>query len=166
MAERPHMGWNICVVTVRAGVVLAACVLVLDMARPAPVHGGDQPRSRWWLNPAVQQELGLTKAQVQALQRTFERGLAERLALRRDLDRLDSQLQRLLERGEEDDGLVERFSARVEEVRAQRNVRRTLILLEMYRILTPAQRLAFSRLRAPDAAQMSGFRAPSAAAPR
>jgi len=69
------MGWNMCVVTVRAGVVLAACVLVLDMARPAPVHGGDQPRSRWWLNPAVQQELGLTKAQVQALQRTFERGL-------------------------------------------------------------------------------------------
>jgi len=122
------------------------------MAFPTPVDGADQTRSRWWLNPVVQQELGLTKTQVQALQRTFERGLPERVALRRDLDRLDAQLQRLIERGE-DDGLVERFSARVEEVRARRNVRRTLILLEMYRILTPAQRLAFSRMRAPDLTQ-------------
>ena len=139
--------------TIRPGFVLAACVLVLGMAFPTPVDGADQTRSRWWLNPVVQQELGLTKTQVQALQRTFERGLPERLALRRALDRLDGQLQRLLERGEEDDGLVERFSARVEEVRARRNVRRTLILLEMYRILTPAQRLAFSRMRAPDLTQ-------------
>jgi len=147
MAARAPMGWNACVATTRAGIV-AACVLVLDMSSPAPAHGGDQPRSRWWLNIAVQQELGLTKAQVQALQNTFERGLPERLALRRELDRLDSQLQQLIEHGEEDDGLVERFSARVEEVRARRNVRRTLILLEMYRTLTPAQRLALSRLRA------------------
>jgi len=122
-------------------------VLVLDMSHPAAVHGDDQARSRWWLNPVIQQELGLTKPQVQALQRTFEQRLPERLALRRELDRLESQLQQLIERGEEDDGLVERFSARVEEVRARRNVRRTLILLEMYRILTPAQRLALSRLR-------------------
>ena len=74
--------------------------------------------------------------------------LPERLALRRELDRLDSQLQQLIERGEDDDVVVERFSARVEEVRARRNVRRTLILLEMYRILTPGQRLGLSSLRA------------------
>src|SRR5688572_3093198 len=112
MAARRHIGWNRCVTSMRAGLVLGVCVLVLDMASPAPVHGGDQTRSRWWLNSAVQQELALTKRQVQALQRTFERGLPERLALRRELDRLDSQLQRLLERGEEDEGAVERFSAR------------------------------------------------------
>src|SRR6186713_1273941 len=161
MAARLHIGWNRRVASIRAGLVLGACVLML-MARPAPVHGSDQTRSRWWLNSAVQQELALTKRQVQALQRTFERGLPERLALRRELDRLDSQLQRLLERGEEDEGAVERFSARVEEVRARRNVRRTLILLDMYRILTPAQRLAFARLRVPSA----GLPTPSAAAPR
>ena len=150
---RPHIGWNTCVATIRAGLVLGACVLVFDLARPVPVHGDDLTRSRWWLNPAVQHDLDLTKAQVQALQRIFERGFAERLALRRELDRMDSQLQRLLERGDEDDEAVERFSARVEQVRAQRNVRRTLILLEMYRTLTAAQRLGLSRLRAPHAAQ-------------
>ena len=153
MAARPHFGWNTCVATFRAGLVLGACVLVLGIARPAPVDGADQTRSRWWLNPVVQQELGLTKAQVRALQNTFERGLPERVALRRNLDRLDAQLEQLVERGEADDRLVERFSARVERARARRNVRRTLILLEMYRILTPAQRLAFSRMRAPDVAQ-------------
>ena len=152
MAARLSIGWNTSVATIRAGFVLGACVLVFELARPVAVHGDDLARSRWWLNPAVQHDLDLTRAQVQALQRIFERGFAERLALRRELDRMDSQLQRLLERGDEDDGVVERFSARVEQVRAQRNVRRTLILLEMYRILTPAQRLDLSRLRAPHAA--------------
>jgi Spy/CpxP family protein refolding chaperone len=145
---------------------LAACVLALDMSCPAPVHGGDQSRSRWWLNPVVQQELGLTRAQVQALHRTFEKGLPERAALRRDLDRLDAQLQRLIQRGVEDDRLVERVIVRVAELRARRNVRRTLVLLEMYRILTPTQRLALTRLQGLNAAQISSFPAESPAAPR
>jgi Spy/CpxP family protein refolding chaperone len=153
MAVGPHIGWNTGVAIIRAGLILGACVLALDMARPVTVHADDLTRSRWWLNPAVQHDLELTMAQVQALQRTFEQRLPERLALRRELDRLDSELQRLLERGDDDEEVVERFSARVEQVRAQRNVRRTLILLEMYRILTPAQRLDLSRLRAPHAAQ-------------
>ena len=152
MAARRHLGWNVHVATTRAG-VLAACVLALDLSYAAPVHGGDQTRTRWWLNSVVQQELGLTKAQVQALQSIFERGLPERVVLRRNLDRLDAQLQQLIERGEADDRLVERFSARVEQARARRNVQRTLILLEMYRTLTPTQRVALSRLRAAAAVQ-------------
>lgn len=155
-----------CVVTVRAGVVLAACVLVLDVAGPSPVHAGDQSRSRWWLDPLVQRQLALTKAQVDALQRTFAQGLPERLTLRRELDRLDSQLQAILERGDADDRSVERFIARVEKLRARRNVRRTMILLDMYRILTPPQRLALSKLRAPESAHTPVFGNPSAAAPR
>jgi Spy/CpxP family protein refolding chaperone len=75
-------------------------------------------------------------------------------------------LQQLLERGDAADPVVERLSARVETVRARRNVRRTLMLLEMYRILTPAQRLALSRLRAPGPARTTAAPAVPAAAPR
>ena len=65
MAVRSQMGWNIRVATTgAAAVVLAACVLLVGLARPLPVYGADQPRSPWWLSPAVQQELGLTKVQV------------------------------------------------------------------------------------------------------
>jgi Spy/CpxP family protein refolding chaperone len=146
--------------------VLAAFLLALEMTRPAAAAGRGQTRSRWWLEAAVQQELGLVPVQVKALERCFERGLPERVALRRELDRLDSQLQQLLERGDAADPVVERLSARVETVRARRNVRRTLMLLEMYRILTPAQRLALSRLRAPGPARTTAAPAVPAAAPR
>jgi Spy/CpxP family protein refolding chaperone len=114
---------------------------------PGAADAEDQPRARWWLDPGVQRELALTEGQVQALQRTFERDLPARRALRRELNRLDSKLQQLLERAVDDDNVIERFSARVEQVRAKRNVRRTLILLEMYKVLTPAQRVALSRLQ-------------------
>ncbi len=153
------------VATTRSRVSVLACLVLLSMARPAPVAGGDQPRARWWLDTEVQRDLGLTQAQVKALQRTFERGLPERIELRRELDRRDAQLQQLLERGDAEDAVVERASVRVEDARARRNVRRTLMLLEMYRILTPAQRVGLSRLRAPGAAPASEPPVPSAAAP-
>jgi Spy/CpxP family protein refolding chaperone len=128
-------------------IVPTVCVLVCNLALPGAVAAGDQPRASWWLDRRIQQELGLTQSQIQTLQLTFEHDLPERRALRRELDRLESKLQKLLERAE-DDSVVERFSARVEQVRAKRNVRRTLVLLEMYKSLTPTQRIALSRLQA------------------
>jgi Spy/CpxP family protein refolding chaperone len=125
------------------------------MSTPAPVEGGDQSRGRWWFNATVQHELGLSPAQVKALESTFARGLPERLALRRELNRRDAQLQQLLERGDADEAVVERCIVQVEEVRARRNVQRTLMLLKMYRILTPLQRLALSKMRV-DTIQTAG----------
>jgi Spy/CpxP family protein refolding chaperone len=60
---------------------------------------------------------------------------------------MDRLLERLVERGNADDDSVVRLSERVETLRAQENVRRTLMLSAMYRTLTREQRAAFSDMR-------------------
>jgi Spy/CpxP family protein refolding chaperone len=104
----------------------------------------------------VQQLLHLTKAQIERLEHVFENGRSERVALRRKIAEMDRLLRRVLERGNAEDATVERLSEQVEALRAQHNIRRTLMLFAMYRRLTPEQRLALRQLRRSEADIRSG----------
>jgi Spy/CpxP family protein refolding chaperone len=103
-------------------------------------------QDRWW-TADVQRELRLTSTQVKTLNGLFERDLPERLAAHRTLKEMDRLLERTLERGNAADEHVARLSAQVESLRAQQNVRRTLMLLAMYRTLTRDQRAALTQMR-------------------
>lgn len=93
---------------------------------------------RWWRNPTVQHDLQLAAEQVQQLDSIFERHLPARIALHQQIVELDRQLLRAIEL--EADAAVMRLVDEVELLRAQRNVRRTLMLVAMHKVLTPAQR--------------------------
>lgn len=111
---------------------------------------GERPvvaKLRWWREQAVQKLLNLTKTQIERLDTVFERDRQERLALRRKIGEMDRLLRRVLERGNAQDATVQRLSEQVEALRAQHNVRRTLMLFAMYRRLTPEQRAALTKLR-------------------
>jgi Spy/CpxP family protein refolding chaperone len=96
---------------------------------------------KWWQQEGVQRALRLTSAQVLSLESAFQGTLPQRRALGRELESLDRELQRVILAAEADDETVARLSARTEHVRAQRHVARTLMLLKMYRVLTPEQRI-------------------------
>ena len=100
---------------------------------------------RWWRKTDVQQKLNLSRTQVERLDTVFDRDRPERVALRRML------LRRVLERGNAEDATIKRMSEQVEALRAQHNVRRTLMLFAIYRRLTPEQRSALTALRREDA---------------
>jgi Spy/CpxP family protein refolding chaperone len=120
---------------------------------------GERPvvaRIPWWRKAAVQQMLKLTKVQVERLDTLFERDRSERVALRRKISEMDRLLRRILERGNAEDTTVKRLSEQVEALRAQHNVRRTLMLFAMYRRLTPEQRAAFTEMRRTDTDIRSG----------
>ncbi len=89
----------------------------------------------------MQRDLDLTPGQVASLETAFGRTLEKRIALRQKLDEMDAALAKVIALGEADDATVERLINKVERTRAERNVSRTLVLVEMYRILTPEQRL-------------------------
>jgi Spy/CpxP family protein refolding chaperone len=95
----------------------------------------------------VQRLLNLTKAQVDRLDVVFEKGRPERLALRRKIAEMDRLLRRVLLRGNAEDATVKRLSEQVEALRAQHNVRRTLMQFAMYRRLTAEQRSTLTQLR-------------------
>jgi Spy/CpxP family protein refolding chaperone len=111
---------------------------------------------RWWRKPDVQRLLNLTKSQVERLDTVFDRDRPERIALRRKIAEMDRLLRRILLRGNAEDVTVKRLSEQVEALRAQHNVRRTLMRFAIYRRLTPEQRVALTRLQRTDSEMRAG----------
>src|SRR5262245_55765197 len=111
---------------------------------------------RWWRKADVQRSLNLTKGQIERLDVVFDKDRPERVALRRKIAEMDRLLRRILERGNAQDDTVKRLSEQVEALRAQHNVRRTLMMFAIYRRLTPEQRAAFAEFRRSDADIKSG----------
>jgi Spy/CpxP family protein refolding chaperone len=111
---------------------------------------------RWWRKTEIQQTLNLTRSQVERLDTVFERDRSERIARRRKIAEMDRLLRRILERGNAEDSTVQRLSEQVEALRAQHNVRRTLMMFAIYRRLTPEQRTALTELRRTDTEVRSG----------
>ena len=96
---------------------------------------------RWWLDRDVQRTLALTGAQVAALQGEYNRTLDRRRRLRRALDEASVELTRALDRGDLSDDAAEVLIDRVEEIRRERNVARMRLLVSLYFLLTPDQRV-------------------------
>jgi Spy/CpxP family protein refolding chaperone len=95
---------------------------------------------RWWLDPSVQRELGLTGRQVANIDTEFGRGLDHRRLLRREFDAANAELTRAFASGDLSDAAAKALVSRVEDLRRQRNVARWRVLVAMYFLLTPEQR--------------------------
>jgi Spy/CpxP family protein refolding chaperone len=115
-------------------------------------------RIRWWRKAEVQRTLNLTKTQIERLDTVFEKDRSERVALRRKIAEMDRLLRRILLRGNAEDNTVQRLSEQVEALRAQHNVRRTLMRFAIYRRLTPEQRLALTEIEGNESDVRSGPR--------
>jgi len=118
------------------------------------VHRVNGPR--WWRKAEVQQTLNLTESQVARLDTVFDKERPAQVELQRKIAEMDRLLGRILERGNAEDATVKRLSEQVEALRAQHNVRRTLMMFAIYRRLTPEQRAAVAQLRREDADIRSG----------
>ena len=105
-------------------------------------------RFAWWQSAEIQKELRLTRKQVAALDSAFDASLPERRALRAAFDRCEFEFEQLMKEPDPDERLAVDIIARLEQARARRNVRRTVLLLRMRRILTPDQRTALDRIAA------------------
>jgi len=101
---------------------------------------------RWWLDPDIQQDLALTVHQVAEIEREFGRSLEHRRLLRQKFDAADAELARAFARGDLSDEAAEALVTRVEDFRRQRNVARMRLLVTLYFLLTPEQRVKFRRV--------------------
>jgi Spy/CpxP family protein refolding chaperone len=93
---------------------------------------------RWWHDPAIERDLELTAAQARRLDAIFESDLPARIALHQKIRRMDAELLRIIR--DEDEERVLRFVDDLQVLRRKQNVRRALMLVEMYKVLTPPQR--------------------------
>jgi Spy/CpxP family protein refolding chaperone len=125
-------------------ITLLLCGVTVLSSVAAAAQGG----RLWWTEPAIQRNLNLSAAQVARLGAIFGRDLPARRSLHEKIRRLDAALARAI--SDDDDKRVIRLSAELEALRTQQHARRSLMLLEMYRTLTPSQR---RRLRTLDAVE-------------
>lgn len=130
---------------VRTGVTLGVCAIASLLCLEA---GADT--AEWWKAPEMQRELRLTARQIASLDAVFRESLTERRRLRIELDRLEARLVGVMDRGDLDDHFATALIETVEQTRARRNILRSVMLLRMYKILSPEQRAVLRRVSLPD----------------
>ena len=115
--------------------------IVLALLLAAPAAG----QSKWWASEEYQRELGLTPAQVERLEETFQGAVPGLMAQKKALDHAEAEFERVLERGSYSD-VMEQVD-RVETARAELNKSRALMLYEMRRTLTKDQWIRLNALQ-------------------
>lgn len=131
--------------------VLAGVLLVMSAA-PAfaqwpssPIVQPPPPPFAWWKSDDSRKELGLTADQTGRIDKIWETTRPELRTEWDELSRLEEKLSSLLKR-DADEAVLARQIDRVETARANANKTRSLMLVQMMKVLTPDQRTRLSAM--------------------
>jgi Spy/CpxP family protein refolding chaperone len=133
--------------------LLAAVLAVTVIAQAA------EERRKWWQSQRVQEEIGLSPSQVQALERIFQETLPGMREERANLDLRERTLSKLLREATADETEIMLAIDRVETIRARASKVRLLMLYRMYRVLTPNQRQSLKVMQERSRSQRGGTNA-------
>jgi len=122
---------------VRAAVLVAACLVP---AATAYAQG-----FKWWKDEAVQRRLSLSVDQSERLNAIWEQAKPSLRSGMQRLDTAEQELTTLIERSTDDAPVVRQLEL-VEAVRGELNKSRTLMLLQMRRVLSSEQRVRLDEL--------------------
>jgi Spy/CpxP family protein refolding chaperone len=126
---------------------LRPALLLLMAAAPllaqAPLPPGQT--FPWWKSEQFMKELGLTAEQSAHIEKIW---VATRPELRQEFDelnKLEDKLSRMIQK-DADEAILSRQIDRVETARASANKTRSVMLVQMVKVLTPDQRVRFKGL--------------------
>ncbi len=127
---------------------LVVAALLLSAAPALAQRPPEGPRPfPWWKSEPFKNELGLAAEQSMRIDKIWE---TTRLELRQEWDelsKLEAKLSRLIQ-VDADEAVLTRQIDRVETARAAANKTRSLMLVQMLKVLTPEQRTRFNTLHA------------------
>ncbi|MBP7146505.1 MAG: periplasmic heavy metal sensor [Acidobacteria bacterium] len=125
------------------GIVLAAALLSAGFTAAQEL---EDPNDQWWTQPRLAERLGLTREQVQAIEkRAFASG--DRLIeLRAEMEKGRLELVRLLRAEQLEDGQLQAAVNRIVETECAMSRERTMARLDIARLLTRDQRMQLMRL--------------------
>jgi len=118
--------------------ILSAAALAVLLAAPA-LRAGEGPEGKWWKNPRVAAELGLSSEQATEIEKIFVHSRPKLIDLRGDLEKKQLDLQVAMEDKTADRSAVEKKIESVENARAALQKTRALMLLDMKQVLKPDQ---------------------------
>src|SRR5262245_21725038 len=128
-------------------VALSTLAGIPAAAQQAPLPAAPAPSPPWWRSEQFRKELNLTADQIARIDRIWESTRTELRGEWEEFTRLESKLSRLIQSDSDDAALSHKID-RVETARASANKTRTLMLLQMRRVLVPEQRKKFDVIHA------------------
>lgn len=123
---------------------LCRWLLALGFALSFSTAASAQPLQWFWWK--MEPTLALSTEQSTQIDGIFQESIAQLQKKKDELDRLESQLSRLIEAMATEPEVTRQID-RVEAARSTLNKTRTLMLLRMRQVLTPEQRLKLNALR-------------------
>lgn len=133
-----------------AALTLAALMLSTADPMQAISRHPDQGKAattqgfKWWQSAPYKKELGLTAEQTRRIEEIFQQALPRLKVQKTILDEAEAKFERLVERGD-DSTVMEQVNV-VEAARAELNKTRTLMLLDMRKVLTRDQWAKFTAM--------------------
>ncbi len=100
----------------------------------------DKRPPKWWVDQQSRAELGITDQQSAEIEQIFSTTLPRLRAGREELQQLEATLAQTIKDSVADPAVVKRQVDKVENLRADLNKDRTLMLYRMHRVLTAEQR--------------------------
>ena len=95
---------------------------------------------KFWVDPKLRAELGITDQQASAIEIIWQNGLPQRSDTRRKLEKLEAQLDQMMHDASLDEAAFMAQFDRVEAARTEANKARMLMLYRINKVLTPDQR--------------------------
>ena len=133
-------------VNIRFWRLLPIAVLGLLLGAVAPVAAGQGGKFKWWQSERFVQELGLTKEQSRQIEEVFQASWPALQAAKTDLDRLETELSRMIAEGTTSEAMVLHQIDKVEASRSAMGRTRSLMLYRMHRLLSTDQRVKLKGL--------------------
>jgi Spy/CpxP family protein refolding chaperone len=103
-----------------------------------PDKPGGPERPKWWIDPKLRAELGITDQQSAAVEQIWQKSLPSLREGRQRLEKLEDALSQMTDVA--DEAAVITQIDKVETLRAELSKGRTLMIYRMNRLLTPDQR--------------------------
>jgi Spy/CpxP family protein refolding chaperone len=126
--------------------LLPAALAVLLLGSVAPAAAGQGGKFKWWQSERFIQELALTKDQSRQVEEVFQASWPALQAAKADLDRLETELSRLIAEGTTSEAMVLHQIDKVEASRSAMGRTRSLMLYRMHRLLSSEQRVKLKAL--------------------
>jgi len=110
-----------------------------DKSQAERSPSGREGRKKFWMDPELRAELGITDQQSAAIEQEWQRTVAQRTDLNDRLDKADAILQKMILDAAPESAVVAQLD-KVEAARSDANKARVLLLYRMNKHLTPEQR--------------------------
>lgn len=102
-------------------------------------RGNSQRRAPWWMDADTMKEIGISAEQSKQIDALFRKGLPEAMAHDRELKKQEAELHRLIKERTVGADVIAVQVDRVEAQRTTLNKRRTVMLYQMYQLLSADQ---------------------------